>query len=163
MRKLIVLLGVLSLSLMSCGGSPLGGTETGNPSDNTTPGGVNGAVQFTKSGQILTAICNKLTACHSGSLTSASCISGVEAVTNLGSALGITGPHATDTYQNIINIEASGTIPSVSGPATTCISDIQALPCTSAGATSVYAPGSGNFNNVVNMIPTSTASCAGVF
>ncbi|MGZ3688418.1 MAG: hypothetical protein ACXVBW_08970 [Bdellovibrionota bacterium] len=68
------------------------------------------------------------------------------------------------SYQAIINAEVAGTITPVAAYATTCKSDIAALSCASSQVTTAYSVGSPtNFNNVVNLIPTGSTSCAGLY
>ena len=151
-------LAALLLLFSSCGG-----TEAGNPSVATNlnptsaaalPANVAGAL-------IVSTICNKLIQCNP-SLSLASCTSGVEKQTNLTPAFGV--PASFGDFSNIIQTESGGTLNADPVRIQTCVGDIQAQACASAtvsGAYSATAPTS--FTSVINMIPTSGTSCAGVF
>lgn len=158
-----ILLIILLLALSGCGGSSLGGTETGNPGGPTSsiPTGANPNINNFAT-QMIDSICSKLSTCYP-SLTSSSCQSGVLAVTNVGSSLGLPSG-TTSTLQNIVDEENAGTITPQSTAANRCISDIQSLTCGSSTVGGAYSSGTAaNFNRVYTLLSASSASCAGVF
>jgi hypothetical protein len=158
-----VISALLLLFLSSCG--LIGGTEAGNPS--LTPGIPQNPVdanlpQNLESVQIVNAICTKLIQCHP-TLNLANCHSGVEAQTNITPALGVASSFGT--VADVIQAETVGTLRADPTRAQTCVSEISAQSCVSPTlGTATYSPASPtNFTGVINMIPTSGTSCAGVF
>jgi hypothetical protein len=140
------LLIALALLLPACGG-----TETGNPNG---PSAGNTAATVSFADQLVTGVCSKLAACYP-SLSTATCDAGLLTETNFGPALGLPGD--TRSLSQLASAEEAGSI-AVKSPAT-CISDIGALSCSSAGVQQAYSASSpSDFSNVVKLVPGSCST-----
>jgi hypothetical protein len=152
----------IALAVSSC--AVLGGTEAGNPGvTNTAANGpvIQNLPQSLASLQIIDAICTKLTECNP-SVTTQSCYQGVEAQTNLTPAFGVSSSFGT--FSQVISAETVGTLRADPTRTQTCISQIQAQSCASPTVTTAFSPVNPTvYTGVINMIPTSGTSCAGVF
>lgn len=151
----------LWLALLILAVSACGGTEAGNPAGPqgtiNSAGGPEGLV----STQIVSAICGKLTACNP-SLTLANCVAGVESESNLATSVGV--PPTYPTLGDVIQGETSGVLRPDPVRGATCVMQIEAELCASAPVGTAYNPiRPTNYAGVINMIPNSGTSCAGVF
>jgi hypothetical protein len=157
MKRLMLLnaigFGLAVLLLSSCGG-----TEAGNPkiqSTNTTAGPALDSLQ------IQDAICNKLAQCYP-TLSYSQCTSGIGPETNLPQAFGLSPLFGT--FSDMVTAENNGAIHPEPSRATACLSDINSISCIAPSATTSYSSATpSDFSNVINLIPTSGTSCAGVF
>jgi hypothetical protein len=162
-RRLISGIACTLLALSHLSGC--GGTGTGNPTTAAdTPSGANpGATTgiTAPASDILTHLCAKLNACYP-SLGTSACQSGVLASTVIDTELGLAAGFGS--FQKVIDAENAKTIKANSTAATTCMADLDALLCSSAGVQAAYSTGAPtDFSHVDQMIPTGTSSCPAVY
>jgi hypothetical protein len=154
------------LALFYCGFSLLfggcGGTEAGNPTNSETiptnqPAGI-------LSPYMLDTVCTKLHEC-SPNVASADCSAGVLPQTNLPAGFGLSTTFGTT--QEMIEAERAGIIHADYTHVINCVTAIRALSCASPSINSATPMGSttspSSYSGVINMIPNSSTSCAGVF
>jgi hypothetical protein len=106
-------------------------------------------------------ICSKLVSCFVG-LGLDQCTTGVNAQTNLAEAIGL--PSDYGTFKKVCDDEDHNLIRGNQNIDFVCQSEFQALSCTSAAVQTAYnAAAPDDFSHIVNMIPTGTSSCKGLF
>jgi hypothetical protein len=161
MKSLVAVLLVLLIFGAGCGG-----TETGNPSGlTTTAGGSAGAgtgeSPYTATPQnLVNAICALVAQCDGAD--SSACLSGILSQTNIPTALGLSASFGT--VQQMLSEYNSGTISENTTYSNQCLTDIEALSCSSSAVTSAYSSSAPtDWTKLINLIPTSSTSCAGVF
>ncbi len=147
------MMGALLLGLSSgCG-------QTGSAPTGTTD--VTGVGVYTSTPQnLVDAICAVAAQCDGAD--SSACLSGILSQTNIPTALGLSAGFGT--VQQMLNEYSNGLISQNVAYANQCLTDLQALSCSSAAVTGAYSSSApSNWSNLANMIPTSSTSCGGVF
>jgi hypothetical protein len=140
----------------------IGGTEAGNPTIGQSMN--NQPVPGQYSQYLLDTVCTKYHECFPAASTT-NCGTGVLAQTNLPQGFGLAAGFGTAF--DMVNAERAGTIKADYAHVVSCADDVRAISCISPTATSAAPVGSPNtttaYTGVINMIPTSGTSCAGVF
>lgn len=142
------LFSLITLILTSCG------TDTGNPGfgPGVPTSGTGGGSSF-----MVQAMCNKLSACYSSSLSFSNCYSGVFAATGMTSAMGLnasTYPTLNAAYTGVAN----GSFHINQTTLDQCSSAIASLTCGDTLVTTSFATGAPtNFNNAFHLLSASTS------
>lgn len=148
----------LLATLLLTGCAKLGGTEAGNPAQSSE---MNNTPTSAFSPQILGSICFKLDECFA-SVSQSICEASVKDLTNLADRFGLSPSFGR--FKEVIAAEEAKTLRANVSQALTCIQEIRLLSCASAPVTSAYTDmNPNNYAAVLNLIPTSSTSCAGVF
>lgn len=171
---LLFIVSFLSTLFLACGE---GGTETGNPTDGDefsdgedagddaddqpTSAPIDDA-DSTEAESIGSALCTVLSQCFSP-LASDDCEAGLLAVSNIDTELGLAVGEFAD-FALVITAEQEGSLIADETTAAQCVADIEALACADASVQAAYdEDNADSFDNVFRMIPLGDDSCAGVY